>query len=53
MVLLIIIQEEKKEKEYNELKNKIEIEKVNNKNEFEAQSEYLKGLIEGYKKNRS
>ena len=42
---------EKKEKEYNELKNKIEIEKVNNKNEFEAQSEYLKGLIEGYKKN--
>ena len=42
---------EKKEKENIELNNKLENYKINNKNELEAQNEYLKGLIEGYKQN--
>jgi len=42
---------EKKEKETIELNNKLENYKINNKNELEAQNEYLKGLIEGYKQN--
>ena len=42
---------EKKEKENKELRIKIENNEIDNKNELLAQTEYLKGLIEGYKQN--
>ena len=42
---------EKKNKENNELKTKMENNEINKKNELQAQTEYLKGMIEGYKNN--
>ena len=50
-IKLLKINLEKKEKENSELKLKIENNEINNKNELQAQIEYLKGIIEGYKKN--
>ena len=50
-IKLLKVNLEQKEKENNELKIKIENNEINNKNELQAQIEYLKGIIEGYKKN--
>ena len=35
----------------NELKTKMENNEINKKNELQAQTEYLNGMIEGYKNN--
>ena len=42
---------ENKTKENNELKHKLANIEIDNKNELEAQTEYLNNMIEGYKKN--
>ena len=42
---------EQKEKENKDLMIKIENNEIDSKNELQAQTEYLKGLIEGYKQN--
>ena len=45
------IEIESKNKEINELKDKLSKLEVNSRNELKAQTEYLNGIIEGYKKN--
>ena len=42
---------DKKEKEINEINQKLENYQIESKNELKAQTEYLNGLIEGYKQN--